>query len=71
MSLPFIGRLARSRKEGGSLEPDNFLEHETFVRFLHQFLERELPGRTALQEECRRKQDGWVRCVDARVLDGC
>ncbi len=64
-----IGRLTRSRKEGGSLEPANFMEHEFFVQFLHQFLARELPGRPGLQKESRRTQDGWVSYVDARVLD--
>jgi hypothetical protein len=64
-----IGRLTRSRKDGGSLDPANFMEHEFFVQFLHEFLERELPGRPDLQKESRRTQDGWVSCVDARVLD--
>lgn len=64
-----IGRLVRSRKDGGSLEPGNFAEHEAFVQFLHRFLERELPSRPALQEASRTKQDGWVSYIDARVLD--
>jgi hypothetical protein len=64
-----VGRLARSRKDGGTLEPANFVEHEYFVQFLHRFLKRELPGRPSLQGEGSRIQDGWVAYVDSRVLD--
>jgi hypothetical protein len=64
-----IGRLTRSRRDGGSLEPANFMEHEFFVQFLHQFLQRELPGRPGLQKESKRTQDGWVSYIDSRVLD--
>jgi hypothetical protein len=64
-----IGRLARSRNDGGTLEPTNFVEHEYFVQFLHQFLARELPRRTKLQEASRLKLEGWVSFVDERGLD--
>jgi hypothetical protein len=65
-----LGRLARSVKDGGALDPANFLEHQHFMQFLHEFLARELPGRPRLQEESRRQQEGWVSWVDERALDG-
>ena len=64
-----LGHLKRSLKNGGALEPSNFVEDEFFVQFLHEFLERELPGRPRFQAESRRKKDGWVRYVDERALD--
>jgi hypothetical protein len=64
-----IGRLARSLKDGGALMPDNFVQHDAFVQFLHQFLQRELPGRGGLLAAARRQKDGWVSYIDSRVLD--
>jgi hypothetical protein len=64
-----IGRLARSLKDGGALEPANFLERQQFMQFLHEFVARELPGRPRLQQESRKQQEGWVSWVDDRALD--
>ncbi|HEY7288686.1 MAG TPA: hypothetical protein VH583_02530 [Vicinamibacterales bacterium] len=64
-----IGFLIRSLKEGGTLVPDNFLPHEAFAQLLHEFLARELPRRRGLQAAAKQQKNGWVSCVDARVLD--
>ncbi len=64
-----VGRLARTLKDGGALVPDNFVPHDRFVQYLHQFLERELPGRREVLAAARRQNDGWVPCVDLRVLE--
>jgi hypothetical protein len=64
-----LGYLKKKLADGGALEPSNFVEDEFFVQFLHEFLQRELPGRPRFQAESRQTKDGWVRCVDERVLD--
>lgn len=64
-----IGRLTRSMKNGGALVPDNFVPHEAFVQFLHQFLQRELPGRGGFRAAARRQREGWVTCIDLRVVE--
>jgi len=64
-----LGRLERPRKQGGRLEPGNFLEHETFVQLVHEIVEREAPNRRELQTVARRRKDGRFLLVDARVRD--
>jgi hypothetical protein len=64
-----LGRLIRPCRDGGALTPDNFQQNDDFVRFLHQFLARELPARSGFCAAARQQKDGWIALIDQRVLD--